>query len=99
MIKIQADKLVPGMRLAKPIMNKAGVALLSEGTELTEKWIGRIQDMELGEAIYVEGKMEMEVPLEDMIAALEKRFHTSYGNPRMEMIKRAMERQIRSLYE
>ena len=99
MIKMQADKLAPGMRLAKPITNKAGVVLLSEGTELTEKWIDRIQDMELGEAIFVEGKMEMEVPLEAMIAALEKRFHASAGNAKMDIIKRAMERHIRTLYE
>ena len=99
MIKIQADKLLPGMQLAKPVMNKAGMVLLGEGTELTETWIRRIQDMELGEAVCVEGKIEMEVPLEEMIAALEKRFRTSHGNPRMEMIKMATEGHIRKLYE
>jgi hypothetical protein len=99
MIKIQADKLLPGMRLARPVMNKAGMVLLGEGTELTETWIRRIQDMELGEAVCVEGKMEMEVPLDEMIAALENRFRTSHGNLRMEMIKRATERHIRKLYE
>jgi 6-pyruvoyltetrahydropterin/6-carboxytetrahydropterin synthase len=36
MIKVTPDKLQPGMRLARPVMNKAGMALLSEGTELTE---------------------------------------------------------------
>jgi hypothetical protein len=99
MIKIQAENLLPGMQLAKPIMNKAGIVLLSKGTELTESWIRRIQDMELGELVWVEGKEEMAVPLEEMIAALEKRFHTSQGNPRMDMIKRATERHIRGLYE
>ena len=99
MIKIQADKLLPGMRLAKPVMNKAGMVLLGEGTELTETWIRRIQDMELGEAVCVEGKMEMEISLDEMITALEKRFRTSEGKPRMEMIKRATERHIRKLYE
>jgi hypothetical protein len=99
MIKVPPDKLMPGMRLAKPIMNKAGMALLSEGTELTETWIMRIQDMELEGAVYVEGKPEMEVPLEEMLAALEKRFRTHEGNHRMEIIKRAVERHIRNLYE
>ena len=99
MIKIQAENLLPGMQLAKPIMNKAGIALLGKGTELTETWIRRIQDMELGEVVWVEGKADMEVPLEEMLAALEKRFHTSQGNQRMDTIKRATERHIRKLYE
>jgi hypothetical protein len=88
MIKIEADKLLPGMRLAKPILNRAGIVLLSEGTELTENWIRRIQDMDLRESVYIEGKAEMEVPLDEMIAALEKRFQISKGNPYMELIKR-----------
>lgn len=99
MIKVPPDKLMPGMRLAKPIMNKAGMALLGEGTELTEAWIMRIQDMELEGAVCVEGKQEMEVPLDEILAALEKRFRTPEGNHRMEIIKRAAERHIRKLYE
>ena len=93
------DKLMPGMRLAKPIMNKGGMVLLGEGTELTETWIMRIQDMELEEQVYVEGKQEMEVPLDEMLAALETRFRTPEESHRMEIIKRAAERHIRSLYE
>jgi ribosomal protein S13 len=99
MIKVTPDKLQPGMRLAKPVMNRAGMALLGEGTELTETWVARIQDMELEGAIYVEGKLEMEVPMDEMVAALEKRFQSAHGNPRMEMIKRAAEKHIRTLYE
>ena len=99
MIKVTPDKLQPGMSLARPVMNKAGMALLGEGTELTETWIARIQDMELEGAIYVEGKLEMEVPMDEMLAALENRFQSSQGNPRMEIIKRAAEKHIRKLYE
>jgi hypothetical protein len=99
MIKVPPDKLMPGMRLAKPIMNKGGMVLLGEGTELTETWIMRIQDMELEEQVYVEGKQEMEVPLDEMLAALETRFRTPEESHRMEIIKRAAERHIRSLYE
>ena len=99
MIKVTPDKLQSGMRLAKPVMNKAGMALLGEGTELTETWIGRIQDMELEGAIYVEGRQEMEVPMDEMLAALERRFQSAEGNPRMALIKRAAERHIGKLYE
>jgi hypothetical protein len=80
-------------------MNKAGMALLGEGTELTETWIARIQEMDLEGAIYVEGKLEMEVPMDEMLAALERRFQSALANPRMELIKRAAERHIRKLYE
>jgi hypothetical protein len=99
MIKITPDKLQPGMRLAKPVMNKVGMALLGEGTELTETWIARIQDMEMEGAIYVEGKLEMEIPMDEMLAALEGRFQSTHGNPRMEMIRSAAEKHIRKLYE
>ncbi|MGZ6208510.1 MAG: hypothetical protein ACXWMS_13270 [Syntrophales bacterium] len=99
MIKVTPDKLQQGMRLAKPVMNKAGMALLGEGTELTETWIARIQDMALEGAIYVEGELEMEVPMDEMLAALEMRFRSAQGNPRMEMIKGAAEKHIRKLYE
>ncbi|HBH87952.1 MAG TPA: hypothetical protein DDY17_10195 [Syntrophaceae bacterium] len=99
MIKIDAGKLQQGMRLAKPILNRAGIVLLSEGTELTESWIRRVQDMDLGEGVFIEGKAEMDVPLDEMIAALEKRFQISMGNPHMETIKKAAEKHIRKLYE
>jgi len=99
MIKVKPDNLQPGMRLARPVMNKAGMALLGEGTELTETWIARIQDMALEGAIYVEGKLEMEVPMDEMLAALGRRFQSALGNTRMGMIKRAAERHIRKLYE
>ncbi|MGA3207033.1 MAG: hypothetical protein ABSE05_04320 [Syntrophales bacterium] len=99
MIKVTPEKLQPGMRLARPVMNRAGMALLGEGTELTETWIARIQDMDLEGAIYVEGKLEMEVPMDEMLAALQRRFQSALGNQRMELIKRAAETHIRKLYE
>jgi len=99
MIKVTPEKLQPGMRLARPVMNRAGMAVLGEGTELTETWIARIQDMDLEGAIYVEGKLEMEVPMDEMLAALQRRFQSALGNQRMELIKRAAETHIRKLYE
>jgi hypothetical protein len=55
--------------------------------------------MDLGEGVFIEGKAEMDVPLDEMIAALEKRFQISMGNPHMETIKKAAEKHIRKLYE
>ncbi len=97
MPKIASDKLVPGMRLAKPIIGKNGMTLLGEGTELTERWIGNIQDMNV-EGVYVEGPSEQAVPLDEALAALEKRFETVHDKPYMALIKTIVRKQIDSLY-
>jgi hypothetical protein len=41
----------------------------------------------------------MEVPMDEMLAALQRRFQSALGNQRMELIKRAAETHIRKLYE
>ena len=97
MPKIASDKLLPGMKLAKPIIGKNGMTLLGEGTELTERWIGHIQDMNV-EGIYVEGPSEQDVPLEEALASLDKRFEAVEGEPHMASIKNLVRKQIESLY-
>jgi hypothetical protein len=86
MPKITSDKLLPGMKLAKPIIGMNGMTLLGEGTELTERWIGNIQDMNV-EGIYVEGPSEQDVPLDEALALLDKRFETVHDKPYMASIK------------
>jgi len=98
MPKISSDKLQPGMKLAKPIIGKNGMTLLGEGTELTERWIGNIQDMNL-EGIYVEGPSEQDVPLDEALALLEQRFETVQDKPYMASIKSIVRKQIESLYQ
>jgi hypothetical protein len=39
MLKVTSYKLQPGMQLARRVINKAGITLLCEGTELTESGI------------------------------------------------------------
>jgi hypothetical protein len=97
MPKILSDKLLPGMKLAKPIIGKNGMTLLGEGTELTERWIQNIQDMNV-DGIYVEGPSEQDVPLDEALACLEQRFDTVYEKPYMAMIKTIVQKQIESLY-
>jgi len=98
MPKIASDKLLPGMKLAKPIIGKNGMTLLGEGTELTERWIGNIQDMNV-EWISVEGPSEQDVPLDEALASLEKRFETVDDKPYMASIKELVRRKIESLYQ
>ncbi|MHB8909937.1 MAG: hypothetical protein ACYDAA_13775 [Syntrophales bacterium] len=97
MPKITSDKLLPGMKLAKPIIGKNGMTLLGEGTELTERWIGNIQDMNV-ESIFVEGPSEQPVPLDEALASLEQRFETVHDKPYMALIKTVVRKQIESLY-
>jgi hypothetical protein len=98
MPRIASDKLQPGMVLAKPLVGKNGMTLLGEGTELTERWIERIQDMDLEGGIFVEGPSEQTVPLEEALAALEARFETVLDRPHMARIKKIVREQIESLY-
>jgi hypothetical protein len=98
MPKIASDKLLPGMKLAKPIIGKNGMTLLGEGTELTERWIGNIQDMNV-EWISVEGPSEQDVPLDEALASLEKRFETVDDKQYMASIKDLVRRKIESLYQ
>ncbi len=97
MPKISSDKLLPGMKLAKPMIGPNGMTLLGEGTELTERWIGNIQGMNL-EGIYVEGPSEQDVPLDEALALLETRFETVQDKPYMASIKGIVRKQIESLY-
>jgi hypothetical protein len=97
MPKIASDKLLPGMKLAKPIIGKNGMTLLGEGTELTERWIENIRNMDV-EEISVEGPSEQEVPLDEALALLEKRFETVHDKPYMASIKSIVRKQIESLY-
>ena len=98
MPKLPADKLLPGMKLAKPILNKAGIVLLGEGTELSETWVRRIQDMELAN-IYVEGPEQPTVPKEKLLEQLDERFKNVEDKPHMAMLKRVIRQHIEGLYE
>ncbi len=98
MPKISAEKLKPGMRLVRPVLNKAGMILLGEGTELTEVWVRRIQDMDIP-VIHVDGPDLPKVPKEDLLDRLEKRFAPVEDQPHMALLKHVLKDHIESLYE
>jgi hypothetical protein len=97
MQRIAKEALLPGMKLAKPIMGQNGMVMLVEGTELTEKWIDRIQDMDVT-GVFVEGASEPAVPLDEELAGLEKRFATVHQEPYMGLIKKMVRGHIEGLY-
>ena len=97
MRKIPIDKIEPGMTLAKAVMSQSGMVLLSEGTELTEKWIERIQDMDL-DSVYIDAPAEQTLSKEEAIAQLESRFKLVAKEPRMANIKSILRKHIEGLY-
>jgi len=97
MPKIPVAKLEPGMTLAKPIMTPNGMVMLGEGTVLTEKWVERIQDMEIP-SVFIDGPPVQTVSVEDALANLETRFALVEGKPFMNSIKKIVKEHIEGLY-
>lgn len=98
MVKISVSKLEAGMKLAKPVAAKSGMVMLGEGTELTGKWIERIQDMGITN-VFVEGLPVQAIPREEALADLNTRFSHIEGKPYMNVIKRVVKEHIEGLYE
>jgi len=98
MPKILANKLEPGMILGRPIVGKNGMIMLGEGTELTEKWVERIQDMEIT-SVFIEGPPIQTITKEEALANLETRFKLVEGKPFMNSIKRIVQEHIEGLYD
>jgi hypothetical protein len=95
--KLAAERLEPGMVLARPVMNKSGMIMLGEGTELTDNLIEKIRDMGI-EGVHVQGMSQPDVPLEALLAALDARFAHVEKDHLMVMIKRLMKEHIEGLY-
>ncbi|MEN6489967.1 MAG: hypothetical protein ABFD66_14000 [Smithella sp.] len=98
MPRIPADKLVPGMKLAKPVTAKNGMVMLGEGTELTETWIERIRDMDIT-SIFVDGPPVQTLSKEEALANLEARFAKVNDKLYMNIIKKVTKEHIEGLYE
>ncbi len=96
--KIAVDDLEPGMKLAKPVENAGGMVLLGEGTELTMELIDRVKNMG-AESVYIQGFTKPAVPMETMLAELDKRFSNVEGDPRMDLLKKIFREHIEALYE
>ncbi|MEI6609703.1 MAG: hypothetical protein WCO53_08150 [Deltaproteobacteria bacterium] len=97
MPKIPVLKLEPGMILAKPVTAKNGMVMLGEGTELTDKWIERIQDMDIAN-IFVEGPPIQTISKEEALDNLNARFSHLEGKPYMKAIKKIVKEHIEGLY-
>jgi hypothetical protein len=97
MPRIALEKLQPGMKLAKPVINNNGLVMLPEGTELTKTLIDKISDLNIVGA-YIQGMTQPDIPKEEMIANLDKRFKNVENEPYMDLIKQVLKEHIEGLY-
>jgi len=85
------------MVLAKPICNKNGLVLLAENTELTDTLIEKIRDTEIP-GVLIQGMTQPDIPREEALAALNKRFRNVEKEPYMDLLKQALREHIEELY-
>lgn len=99
MKRIPVAAAEPGMALARPVLNQAGLIVLTAGTELDEDLVRRLQRMGLT-AIYVEGAADAGTgtSLADREAQLEKRFRQVAEDPVQQMIREVVRAQLRRSY-
>ena len=102
MQKISIELVAPGMKIAKPVINKRGMALCNEGTELTEELISRLSNMGI-EQITVKGSPiktgKPEKSLSQQIDELNDRFIHVKENPIMEKIKNLLIKHLKERAE
>lgn len=98
MPSISSSKLTPGMKLAEPLVNKEGLVLIGENTELTEALIEKIREMDI-QAIRVQGAPKVLPPKEEVLARLERRFRNVETIAHMDVLKRLLTEHIEGLYE
>lgn len=96
MIKIPIDKAKPGMKIAKDVVNEAGMVIITAGNELTESLIKKLLMMNI-DFVYVERQKEMP-PKEEIFEEIEKRFKKVTDSYTL-LIKRALKTHIEELYK
>ncbi|MCX8022138.1 MAG: hypothetical protein N2745_05130 [Syntrophorhabdaceae bacterium] len=97
MRRLGLDKLKPGMKLAKPVLNENNVVLLNSDTVLTEEKISKLFAMKI-DSVCIKEKPGMDKPKEEMIKSIELRFERLKDEPIMDVIKRALLKHVEDLY-
>ncbi|MFY9397957.1 MAG: hypothetical protein WAR22_06285 [Desulfomonilia bacterium] len=97
MQKVPISLVQPGMVLAKPVLNEAGMPLCAEGTELTESIIDRLRRLNVP-FLTLKGRPvdmgETEPSLQERISKLRERFAPVQGDPTMERVRVAIEQAV-----
>lgn len=93
MQKLSINDIKPGMVLAKPVMNDKGMPLCTEGTELTDKLIDRLREMNISTLTVKGHPVDTGVPdktVEEKIREMTARFARVEGDPLMDRIRDAI---------
>lgn len=98
MPRVPIDKIKPGMKLSRPIVNEMDVVLIGEGVELTDVLIKRIIDMGIS-SIYIEGTPKPKKPKEEMLKELNERFKKTENEPHMYLLKKVLRESIEEMYK
>ncbi|VFU14252.1 conserved hypothetical protein [anaerobic digester metagenome] len=97
MQRVPINLVEPGMVLAKPVVNDAGMPLCAEGTELTAALIERLKRMNISQLTLKGHPVEMGGPAkspEEQIREMTARFARVQGDPIMDTIREAIEKAI-----
>lgn len=98
MIRVSIDKLLPGMKLARPVQNESGMVLLPKGTELLQPTIERLNATGIP-FVFIEGKIKPLKPLSKAIEEVNSRFQKTENEMHMDLLKRLVIEHINKLYE
>ncbi|OPY70619.1 MAG: hypothetical protein A4E57_00462 [Syntrophorhabdaceae bacterium PtaU1.Bin034] len=98
MARILVKNLTPGMKLERPVLNKNGLVMLGQNTELTSSLIDKIRDMEVS-SVYVQGGARNLPPKQELLGRLHDRFKNVENMPYMGVLKRLLIEHIEGLYE
>lgn len=98
MPRVPIDKIKPGMKLSRPIVNEMDVVLIGEGVELTDTLIKRIRDMGIS-SVYIEGISKPKKSKEEMLRELNERFKKTENEPHMYLLKKVLSETIEEMYQ
>ena len=98
MQKIPVDKAEEGMVLAKPVAKENGVVLMGEGTELNDRIIERLRDIDI-KTVVVKGHPldtgKPEETLEQLYEKLDERFSTVASDKLCSEVKELIKKDIK----
>jgi hypothetical protein len=99
MKRVVIEELLPGMILAKPVMNANGLPIVAAGAMLDGSMIKRLQRLELA-SVYVEGDLEDSggKTLTELEAELNSRFRRVAHDPIQHMILRTLRNHLHTTH-
>ncbi len=85
------------MKIARPVVNAAGMVLFGEGMELTEGILEKLASLNI-ESIYVEGAGEPRLSRDEYLRTMEVAFSKAGDDELTTALRRVLQEHINSLY-